>query len=372
MKELIYLDYNASTPLRPGVIGAMTECFQHFGNPSSIHGFGRKARACVESARDILAEKLDVIPAQVVFTSGGTEANNFCLRAALLEKRDVFISAIEHESIHQFAPNAKTIPVIPEGIIDLEKLDQHLAAAPFGKSFVSVMLANNETGICQPIKEVAAIVRRYQGRLHCDAVTAFTKLPFTYKELGVDYLSLSSHKIGGPKGAGALIVRSDEQLPSLILGGGQEKGHRAGTENVTGIVGFAQAIKEANNDPWNKIEEFRNALESTITRKYPSSSIYGKSIQRLPNTSTIRMPGVPALKQLLAFDLDGFALSAGSACSSGKAKPSHVLKAMGASEEECSQTIRVSLGWQTTKNEIEQFANAWLKVYERFLNRGKE
>lgn len=366
MRKHIYLDFNASTPLRSNVISAMVEAFQHYGNPSSVHKFGRTARHCIETARDTLAEHLGVRSTQIIFTSGGTEANNFVIKATKAEGRQILISAIEHESIDRSAPEAKTVPVNSDGSINLDALDELLSKIPTDTALVAVMLANNETGILQPISEIVAIAKHYGAKVHCDAVTAFTKIPFTYKDLSVDYLSLSSHKIGGPKGIGALVIPENQQLPSFIHGGGQEKGHRAGTENMVGIVGFAQAVKDAKEDPWNEITILRDDMEEEILAKFPTTPIYGRGGPRLPNTSYIGMPGVPTLKQLMAFDLDGFAVSAGSACSSGKVAPSHVLKAMGVAPGPSTEALRVSLGWNTSAQEVSQFTKAWLSFYEKF------
>jgi cysteine desulfurase len=365
MNEHIYLDFNASTPLRPGVMTAMTEVMQHYGNPSSIHKFGRAARARIESARDILAEHLEVQPTQVVFTSGGTEANNLIIQAAEKQGCTILMSAIEHESVEHSAPKALKIPVQADGLIDLAVLEKMLSPYMDSKLLVSVMLANNETGVIQPIVEIAKLVHEYGGKLHCDGVPAFTKLPFSYKSLNADYLTISAHKIGGPKGCGAIVLPLDEQLPSLIHGGGQEKGHRAGTENILGIVGFAKALEDSREDNWSEIEKLRHDLEDLIAKEHPDAPIYGKNSPRLPNTSYLGMPGIPTQTQLMAFDLEGFAVSSGSACSSGKIAPSHVLKAMGYNDNQASEAIRVSLGWTTTKQQIEDFARAWLALYTR-------
>jgi len=363
-KPHIYLDFNASTPLRPNVMKAMSEAMQHFGNPSSIHKFGRTARTCIEDARDTFAAHFLVEPSQVIFTSGGTEANNLVIKAF----DTVLMSAIEHESIDRAATDAIKVPVLSSGIIDLHALDKLLSENKDQRILVSIMLANNETGIIQPVAEAAEIAHKHGAKLHCDAVTAFTKIPFTYKSLGADYISISAHKIGGPKGCGVLIGPLNEKLPSLIHGGGQEKGHRAGTENTIGIVGFAQALRDSKNDNWTAVEGCRNLLESLISARHPNVPIYGISSVRLPNTSYIGMPGVATNKQLMAFDLEGFAISSGSACSSGKVSPSHVLRAMGHGDEASTEAARISLGWSTTTTEVEGFAHTWLALYERLKN----
>ncbi len=358
------MDFNASTPLRPSVMKAMTEAMQHFGNPSSIHKFGRAARSLLDSARDVLAALFKVEPVQIIFTSGGTEANNMVIKAA--KDSIILMSAMEHESVDRSAQQAVKIPVLDTGIIDLEALKKLLSHYAGDKVLVSVMLANNETGVIQPVREIATVARQHGAKVHCDAVTAFTKIPFTYSELGVDYLSVSAHKIGGPKGCGALVVPLTEQLPALLHGGGQEKGHRAGTENILGIVGFAKAVEDSSNDNWEQVESYRNLLEDLILSEHQGVPIYGRQSQRLPNTCYMGMPGIATQTQLLAFDLEGFAVSSGSACSSGKVAPSHVLKAMGYDDGSATEAIRVSLGWTTTKEQMENFARAWLTLYKRY------
>lgn len=365
MKPHTYLDFNASTPLRPKVKETIIASLESYGNPSSIHSFGRKSKAMIENARDVIANKIGVKPSQVVFTSGGTESNNFCLNAAIKSGKEILVSAIEHESIKRFYPAATLIEVDSDGVIRLDHLKELFSARKQGSVFVSVMLANNETGVIQPIQEIATLVRAHGSRMHCDAVTAFTKTPLDYISLGVDYISLSAHKIGGPKGIGALIVRTDEQLPAYLLGGGQEKGHRAGTENLLGIAGFAKAVEESKHDSWSAIADLRDRLEANILSYCPHAPIYGKSALRLPNTSLIGMPGVEAIKQIMAFDLEGYAVSAGSACSSGKIEPSKTLLASGFNPREAQEAIRISLGWNTTPDETDHFFLMWQHIYNR-------
>lgn len=365
-KQHIYLDFNASTPLRPSVISAMTEAMQHFGNPSSVHKYGRAARSLIENARDQMAAFFEVTPAQVVFTSGGTEANNLVIKA----HPKLFVSEIEHESVDRSSPLATKIPVLSSGILDLCALEQRLSEQDAQGALVSLMLANNETGILQPVEEAASIAHRYGAKLHCDAVTAFTKISFNYKSLGADYITVSAHKIGGPKGCGAVILPLQGQINPLIHGGGQEKGHRAGTENIMGIVGFAQALQEAQRDDWEEVEQLRDLLENLILDRYPGIPFYGRDTDRLPNTSYVGMPGVATNKQLMAFDLEGFAISSGSACSSGKVTPSHVLKAMKITDQASREASRVSLGWTTKKSDVESFAETWINLYERFKQNG--
>ncbi len=351
-KEMIYLDYNATAPLRKGVKRAMLEAFDHYGNPSSVHTLGRKARALIENSREIIADSVGVAPNQVIFTSGGTEANNLAL-----SNGPTLASAIEHESVAHLTN--KTTPVNKNGTLDLDAFKSSL----MDKSQVAVMLANNETGVVQPINDVVKIANDYNASVHCDAVQAFGKISFNFVDLGVDTLALSAHKIGGPKGIGALIVRQGLQLPALIRGGGQERGARAGTENIIGVVGFAAAVELAPKDNWNKTSQLRDDMEEQLLQRSSTIPIYGKQSPRLPNTSCIGMPGVTSQTQVMAFDLAGICLSAGSACSSGKITASKVLQEMGATETEAA--IRVSLGWDTTAEEIEKFITVWSDLYKR-------
>ena len=366
--QIIYLDYNATAPLRPEAMMAMKAAFQHYGNPSSIHAMGRKARSLVESAREIIANSMQVKPSQIVFTSGGTEANNLALKGFEQHGARLFISAIEHESVAHATSNATIISVDSNGIIDLAALDSLLAherSQHSEKILIAIMLANNETGVIQPISEIVSMATQYNANVHCDAVQALGKINFNFVDLGVDSLALSAHKIGGPKGIGALIVKEKIQLPSLLKGGGQERGSRAGTENVSGIVGFGAAIAAAQNDNWNRIEKLRNDMESVLCNQFSEVPIYGKQAPRLPNTSYIGMPGVISQNQLMAFDLEHICVSTGAACTSGKVTPSQVLKVMGISESATNNAIRISLGWETTRKEIDKFIEVWVKVYRR-------
>lgn len=368
---MIYLDYNATTPLLPGVIHAMTDTFRTYGNPSSIHKLGRQARALMECARDKIAKVLEVEPADIVFTSGATEANNMALNGFVQKNAKIIMSAIEHESINQSISNIIILPVLKNGQIDLDHLEQILAEERRYHQrplVVSIMLANNETGVIQPLKKSVEIAKHYNAWVHCDCAQALGKIPVSFKELDVNSLAISAHKIGGPKGIGALIVNANLRLPSFIIGGGQERGKRAGTENTLGIVGFGAAIEEIFKQPWGQIQKLRDMLEMRLQNQFSDIPIYGQDSPRLPNTTYIGMPGVSNQTQLMAFDLENIALSSGAACSSGKVKPSHVLKAMGIQNKAASEALRISLGWTTTQQDIEHFIDVWCRIYKRQMN----
>jgi len=360
----VYLDYNATAPIRPEALAAMTAALAEPGNPSSVHGPGRRARQRVEAARRQVAALVNAEPAWVIFTSGGTEANNHALGG--LPASRILISAGEHDSVRQAAPTAQRIPLTPDGVVDLAALAAALADAPPG-ALVSVMLANNETGVVQPLEEVAALARRAGAWVHCDAVQAAGKLPVDLAALDVDLLSLSAHKLGGPPGVGALIARPDLPLKALLQGGGQERRRRAGTENLAGIAGFGVAAEKALEElpAIQKLGELRDHFECEIKCLAADIKVFGAAAPRLPNTSCVALAGLPAEMQLIALDLAGVAVSSGAACSSGKVQPSHVLAAMGASAEEAGAAIRVSLGWASKPEDIDCLLAAWGDLYRR-------
>jgi len=345
-----YLDHNATSPLRPVALDAMVEALQAGGNPSSVHRTGRAARGRLDKARKQVAGLVGALPAEVVFTSGGTEANNMALHG----HERVLVSAIEHESVLKAVPAAQCIPVDRNGVIDLAALERMLADKP---ALVSVMFANNETGVIQPMAEVVRLARAAGALVHCDAVQAAGKVPVDLHGLGVDYLSLSAHKLGGPTGIGALIVRSGAPLAADRLGGGQESWRRAGTENVAGIVGFGAAAEASSG---GLAPALRDRLEAGLAGK-----VHGAAAPRLPNTSCISMPGVKAETQVMALDLAGVGVSAGSACSSGKVSRSAVLAAMGTDPVEAETAIRISCGWNTVFEDIERLIAAWQGLYIR-------
>jgi cysteine desulfurase len=362
MHNSSYLDYNATAPVRLAVVEAMRAVLEQAGNPSSVHRFGREARRALESARAAVATLVGVAPDQVVFTSGGTEANNQALHGT---RGPVVVSAIEHVSVLEAVPDAARIAVDAEGRIELPALERELARrAP---EVVSVMLANNETGVIQPMRDVVEVARRHGARVHCDAVQAGGKLAIDMTALGVDLLTLSAHKLGGPQGVGALVVREGLEPDALLRGGAQERRWRPGTENLPGIVGFGRAceLAMADSDWRERTGGLRDRLEAQIAALAPAVRVFGRGAERLPNTSCLAMPGVGNQTQLIAFDLAGIAVSTGSACSSGKVGPSHVLAAMGIEPEEAASAIRVSLGWASTAEDVERFVAAWSSLYAR-------
>jgi cysteine desulfurase len=353
----VYLDHNATSPLKESARRAMLRALELEGNASSIHAEGRAAHALLDDARELIARALGAIAPMVVFTSGGSEANNLALKGSPIGR--LIVSAIEHPSVLEAARGAgkqvDLLPVDGEGVVDLEALERLLATGP--KALVSIMLANNETGVIQPIRSAASIAHAHGALVHTDAVQALGKITVNFGLLGVDLMSVSAHKLGGPVGAGALIIRDGLALEPLIHGGGQERGRRAGTENLAAIAGFAAAVEEKRLE----IKALRDHLESGLK----GAVIFGAEAERLPNTSCFAMPGLSAETALMALDLAGFAVSSGSACSSGKVAKSHVLAAMQVPPELASASLRVSLGWTTTAEEIEQFISAWGRIKAR-------
>ena len=363
----VYLDYNATAPLRPEVSAAMTAAFDLCGNASSIHRFGRLARRAVEDARETIASAVDAAAADIVFAGGGTEANNLALRGS---ERPVFISAIEHDSVRGARDDAGLIRIDRDGVVDLNHLEELLSAAD-APALVSVMLANNETGVVQPIEQVVALARRFDALVHCDAVQALGKIALSFAALDVDMLSLSAHKLGGPQGVGALIIRDGVDVAPLLRGGGQERSRRAGTENVAGVSGFgvAAALAAQAVEASPALASLRDHMEARVRAAAPDAIIYGEAAPRLPNTSCIGLPGVTNEVQVMTLDLAGVAVSAGSACSSGKLTPSHVLQAMGTDDEAAASAIRVSLGWKTSASDCDRFVEAWSTLASRRVTR---
>jgi cysteine desulfurase len=377
----IYLDYNATTPLRPEARTAMAAAWDRVGNPSSVHAEGRAARRLVEDARAAVAEAAGADARNVVFTSGGTEANVLALVPGGREKggqavERLIVSAIEHASVGaggRFAPERiSVLGVDRAGLVDCAQLHGLLAVGP--PALVSVMLANNETGAIQPVAEAAEIVHAAGGLMHVDAVQAFGKIPFDLKALGADLISVSAHKLGGPKGVGALLLAEGFEPPEAMLrGGGQEYGRRAGTENVAGIAGFGAAVRAAMaalSADAERTQKLRQRLESGL-RQTHGLIVFSENAPRLPNTTLFTVPGLRAETAVIGFDLAGIALSSGSACSSGKVQPSHVIEAMGFAEL-AQGGVRISLGWSTTEAEIDRTLEAWLKLSGTLLKRFDE
>jgi cysteine desulfurase len=376
MAERTYLDWNATAPMREEARLAFADALGAVGNPSSVHAEGRAARRFVEQARAQVAELVSAEPANVIFTSGGTEANALALTpsvqtAAEKKPRDaLLISAIEHPSVRaggRFLAEAITeLAVEPDGQLKLSALAEALAKT--NRPLVSVMLANNETGVIQPIAEAAALVHAAGGLLHVDAVQAAARIACDIHALGADLMTLSAHKIGGPKGVGALIrCRDDIHFPDpLIRGGGQERGARAGTENVAGIAAFGAAAAAARAGFVAEVAHVRpllNRLEQALRAIEPETVIFGATAPRLPNTTLFAVSGIKAETAIIALDLEGVAVSSGAACSSGKVQPSHVLAAMGYAPALTQAALRVSIGFSTTEADVERFQNAWRKVY---------
>ncbi|MDG4721690.1 cysteine desulfurase family protein [Thalassospira aquimaris] len=362
MAEQVYLDYNASAPLCTEARQAMIAAMDVAGNPSSVHASGRAARKIVDHARRTIAELVGGDSERIIFTSGGTEANNLALNG--LEDVTVFTSAVEHPSVIEGRVDAKRIPVDGNGVVDLDALEAMLkdASAAGQKVLVSVMLANNETGVIQPVAKVALLAREYGAKVHCDAIQALGRMPVDMGRLLVDMVSISAHKIGGPKGIGALAIAPGVLLVPQIRGGGQEKYRRGGTENVLGIAGFGAAAERAGAQMANmaNVAALRDRLETELASEAPELLIAGKGTERLVNTSCLILPGMPGETQVMALDLAGVAISSGSACSSGKVRESHVLKEMGVSD--AGSAIRVSLGLETTDEDVDTFIRVWSRM----------
>ncbi|WP_065091540.1 cysteine desulfurase family protein [Rhizobium leucaenae] len=375
----LYLDWNATAPLHPAARDAMLHALDLYGNPNSVHGEGRATRAAIEAARRQVASLTGAEPAHVVFTSGATEAANMVLTPEFRMGRTplaighLYISAIEHPALREGGrfPKEKIneVPVTSDGVVDLGVLEAMLSAhdKASGLPMVAIMLANNETGILQPVYEAAKIVQVFGGVLVVDAVQAAGRVPIDINEIGADFLIVSSHKIGGPKGAGALISRGEVLMPKpLIHGGGQEKGHRSGTENALAVVGFgaAAAAAIAEFDSRNAaVAKLRDRLEEGMRRAAPDVIIHGEGGPRVPNTSFFTLPGLKSETGQIAFDLEGVAISAGSACSSGKVGESHVLVAMGCDPK--LGALRISLGFTTTEEDVERAIAAFARIAGR-------
>ena len=373
MNQRSYLDYNATSPLRPEVREAMTEALAVYGNPSSVHAEGRAARALIEEARAKVAALVGTRPEDVIFTGGGTEANALALAAQSGGAWHCYMSTIEHPSVlagGRFFPETTTrIAVTQDGVVDLEMLASELAKHHLGgwRPFVSLMAANNETGAIQPVAEASEIVHGAGGLIHTDAVQAAGRIQLDLATLGPDMLSLSAHKIGGPKGVGALALGRGASVEPLIKGGGQERRRRAGTENVAGIAGFGVAAELARADlaKSREIARLRDELEKEALAIAPNALVLSAKVERLPNTSCIAVPGVKAETLVIGLDLAGVAVSSGAACSSGKVEASHVLDAMGVPEEVAQGAIRVSLGFATRRDDIGSFLKAFAELIGR-------
>jgi len=359
-----YLDWNATAPVRPEAAAAVTAALTDRGNPSSVHRFGRASRRIVNEARDAVAALVNARADEIVFTSGGTEANVLALEA--FPGRRILVSAIEHDSVRAAVDDAAAIPVLADGRVDLAALEAMLAVDP-RPALVSVMFANNETGVIQDVAAIARIAHSAGALYHCDAIQAAGKIAVDFAALEIDLMTLSAHKLGGPMGSGALVVRSGLVLRPLLRGGGQERRLRGGTENLPGIAGFGAAAAAARNGlaAYAAIAKLRDAAQQRLCDLAPDAVVFGADAPRLPNTLCIAMPGVASSTQVIALDLAGVMVSAGAACSSGKVTRSHVLDAMGVAPALAESAIRISLGWSTTEADIDQLVDAWGALYAR-------
>jgi cysteine desulfurase len=381
MPDRVYLDWNATTPLRPEARQAMAAAWDLCGNPSSVHAEGRHARRLVEEARAAVAKAVGALPRNVIFTSGGTEANALALTpglrgAAGKPVERLLVSAIEHVSVlagGRFPAEAVRKIGVTRGGLDLDQLSAALSSG--APALVSVMAANNETGVILPVAEVAEIVHAAGCLLHVDAIQALGKIPFDIKAIGADLATFSAHKIGGPKGVGAVVVAEGVTgLDPLLRGGGQELGRRAGTENVAGIVGFGGAVEAAlaalERDAV-RLESLRNRLETGL-RETKGVIVFSDQAPRLPNTTLFTALRLKAETAVIGFDLEGIAVSSGSACSSGKVQSSHVLEALGYPRDIAQGAVRLSLGWSTTEADIDSCLKAWRKLANTLLKGGDE
>ena len=373
----IYLDHNATTPVEPEAADAMAAALRdHFGNPSSVHAFGQQAKALLDEARTAVARLLGASPAEVVFTGSGTEADNLALRGVqprspASPRPHLIVSAIEHEAVGQTARaladlgwQTTVLPVDGAGLVNPDDLRQ---AIGHGASLVSVMHANNETGTIQPISTLAGIAHEHGALFHTDAVQSAGKVPLDVAALGVDLLSIAAHKFGGPKGVGALWMRRGVSLSPALTGGRQERGRRAGTENVPGIAGLGVAARRAIDRVGRSsaVAALRDRLEGELLRRIPGTAVNGDPVRRLPNTTSISFDGVEGESLVIALDLEGIAVSAGSACSSGTYEPSHVLRALGLPPGRVQSAVRFSLGPYTEAAEIESVLEVVPCVVER-------
>ncbi len=355
-----YLDANATQPIRQAAREAVAATFDVVGNPSSVHGPGRAVRRILEDARETIALAFCGRPEDLIFTSGGTEADAAAIHA-LSANRRILVSAIEHDAVRSACPGAGIVPVLSGGIVDLHALEQRLRDGI--PSLVCLMLANNETGVIQPVRQAAALCRRFGALLHVDAVQAAGRIPVRLDDLGAHSLALSSHKLGGPAGCGALLLAADAPFfAPLIAGGGQERGRRGGTPAAAPIAGFAAAVRASAGDDPLRLGALRDAAERAAVDC--GAVVCGDTAHRLPNTVCLALPGAAAAVQVMALDLEGIAVSAGAACSSGKVQASHVLTAMGLGTL-AGEAIRVSLPWNAVAADIDAFAAAYRRVAVR-------
>lgn len=367
----VYLDYNASGLVRPEVQDVIAKALADNGNPSAVHAAGRRARARIEAARAQVAELVGADPTAVIFSSGGTESNAQAIVSALNVGCDrLIVGATEHPCVAEAATASgapvEVLPVDANGVVDLDVLELLLANG--GPAVVAIHHANNESGVIQPVVEAAALVRRAGGWLHVDAIQSAGKIAVDMRTLDADSLTLSAHKLGGPQGVGALVLKPGREAVRILHGAGQERGLRAGTENVPGIAGFGTAADCAARDLYLASEHkaWRDAAEAMV--RAAGATIIGGTVQRLPNTLFMAVEGWDSPQQLITLDLQGVMVSAGSACSSGKTKPSKAISAMGL-HHLATGGVRVSGGWNTVESDWDRFAEAWIAAYEKHLAR---
>jgi cysteine desulfurase len=359
-----YLDWNATAPLRREARAAVVAALDVVGNASSPHAEGRRARGLIEDARERVAMLVNARPAEVVFTSGGTEANNAIFAG---EWEAILLSGIEHDSVLAPAKGSSAriveLAVSKDGVVDTGSIARHLPDKGV-RALIALQLANNETGAVQPVADVVRLARERGVAVHTDAVQAAGRIAIDFRALGVDYLTLSAHKLGGPKGVGALVIRDGAGLPALISGGGQERRRRAGTENVAAIAGFGAAAQAVREDlaQMDRVRDLRDRLEAQVREITPEAMVVAADAERLPNTTNLALPGSSAETLVIALDLKGIAVSAGAACSSGKVGASHVLAAMGLAPEVARSAIRISLGHASTERDVAAFLDAWGRI----------
>ncbi|MDG7055315.1 MAG: cysteine desulfurase [Wolbachia endosymbiont of Menacanthus eurysternus] len=369
--DYVYADYNATSPIIDSVKKSVLEVLsKQILNPSSLHRKGQEARKILQDARDNVRGIIGALgDKEVVFTSGATEANNLVMRG-MVGYRHV-ISAIEHPSILNSTCNPYIIPVNQEGVVNLLELEKVLSKLEGDRVIVSVMMANNETGVIQPVREVAEMAHKFGAICHTDATQSVGKIEVNMEDLGVDLLTLSAHKFGGIAGSGVLIFDKKLVIEPIIIGGGQEKGLRGGTENIVAIAGLSAALQDIPYllSKMDEIKKLRDQLEYELLDLASGIKIFGKNSKRLPNTSLIYMPKVRSDVQLMHFDLNNIAVSNGSACSSGKVEPSHVLLAMGATKEQAECSIRISIGPKTKPRDVEKIMDCWYNIYKTYGSR---
>ncbi|MEY4657422.1 MAG: hypothetical protein RL466_235 [Actinomycetota bacterium] len=370
----VYLDHAATTPMFDVAIDAMSASLRKLGNPSSLHSDGRSARKDVEDAREKIARVVDCLPSEVIFTGSGTEANNAAIKGLFWhsQKKVIVVSSIEHHAVldpaHWLADHEGAelieLPVHADGVIDLDFLERLVAQRGSEIALISVMHSNNETGVIQPVADVVRIAGEIP--VHCDAVQSFAKVPLSYKELGLFAMTISAHKVGGPLGTGALILRRAVEIPPLLHGGGQERDIRSGTINAPSIVAFAAAA-EANIYDAKKVAELRDNFEDGVLRARPDAVINGRSVPRLPGISNITFPGTQSDSLLLLLDSEKVSCSTGAACSAGVHRPSHVLMAMGLSDVVAQSSLRFSFGSTSTQADVDYALSVLPRVIERGL-----